>query len=882
MVAPAAGFTSLWPHKTGGDPRPRPRRIGCSGCTASSPPTQCDPNDPAFGDLDVNPTNAGTSITINGDGAGTTIIDANRIDRAFAVHTGGALTLNGVTIKNGFPSPHSSSDTNGQCGSGSGALEDGGAIYSDGGLTLNNDVLSGNSGTDCGGAVYSDTDQASTLSISGTTFSANSVANNAGGAIYDDSPNPATIGSGTVFDSNSAGWDGGAIYVFGNGGMAIDSTTFNKNAAAGHAGALYWFSPGRLTATHTTFSNNSAGRKGGAIFDTLSGGMNLTNDRIVGNSSGDVDGGALYLISSQAPQYTISQDEFDDNTSQSEGGAIDWYRGSLYINASSFVGNNTQFFGGALWADCYSCSLTMVNSTMSQNTAGFDGGGINFDTTTAAAMINDTIALNRTPTTGDGGGISCGSCVTTSGYTPPAGTTFTAGVENVVVGQNVGGDCDSNDAFTASAEPNGHNMDSDKSCFGGSPQPGDIVGANTNLDPPADNGGPSAVGDPNTGQTTLLTESDVHSPAVDAGTNTGCPPTDERGVTRPQGASCDIGAYEAAAAGLHLTKAGPASANAGSAFEYVITAANGGPGFSTGTTVVDTLPAGETLWGATPSQGTCSTSGSTLDCSLGNIASGSKATVTVVASDSTPGLVTNTAAASNDQGSKVTASASTQILPPGTPAGTAPTAVTGAATHVTKSSAVLNGQVQPGGQPTAYFFQYGTSQHYVNVTAVLHSGTVAQAVSSLITHLKAGTVYHYRLVAINDSGSSFGADRTFRSRGRSFLGSLLLVGRTIPIRNGNVLTTFKCNSTKACVGLYSITAHITVAKTHKTATVVCTKSRFAKYTIGAHQTKTVSTPVHQACVAAARLHGGKLAGKVSTRPRTAQKGLVKQVTLVVR
>lgn len=35
------------------------------------------------------------------------------------------------------------------------------------------------------------------------------------------------------------------------------------------------------------------------------------------------------------------------------------------------------------------------------------------------------------------------------------------------------------------------------------------------------------------------------SPAIDAGTNTGCPATDQRGVSRPQGTFCDIGSYEA-------------------------------------------------------------------------------------------------------------------------------------------------------------------------------------------------------------------------------------------------------------------------------------------------------------------------------------------------
>jgi CSLREA domain-containing protein len=36
----------------------------------------------------------------------------------------------------------------------------------------------------------------------------------------------------------------------------------------------------------------------------------------------------------------------------------------------------------------------------------------------------------------------------------------------------------------------------------------------------------------------------VISPAIDAGTNTGCPPTDQFGTARPQGAACDIGAFE--------------------------------------------------------------------------------------------------------------------------------------------------------------------------------------------------------------------------------------------------------------------------------------------------------------------------------------------------
>jgi len=34
------------------------------------------------------------------------------------------------------------------------------------------------------------------------------------------------------------------------------------------------------------------------------------------------------------------------------------------------------------------------------------------------------------------------------------------------------------------------------------------------------------------------------SPAIDAGTSEGCPPTDQRGVSRPQGEACDMGSFE--------------------------------------------------------------------------------------------------------------------------------------------------------------------------------------------------------------------------------------------------------------------------------------------------------------------------------------------------
>jgi hypothetical protein len=102
-----------------------------------------------------------------------------------------------------------------------------------------------------------------------------------------------------------------------------------------------------------------------------------------------------------------------------------------------------------------------------------------------------------------------------------------------------------------------------------------------------------------------------------------------------------------------------------------------------------------------------------------------------------------------------------------TPAPGAPTASTGGAQAVTATSAKLTGSVNPHGAATTYYFQYGTSVAYGNVTpspaAGAGSGTANASVSATAASLTPKTTYHYRLVATNASGTTTGADRVFRT-----------------------------------------------------------------------------------------------------------------------
>ena len=93
----------------------------------------------------------------------------------------------------------------------------------------------------------------------------------------------------------------------------------------------------------------------------------------------------------------------------------------------------------------------------------------------------------------------------------------------------------------------------------------------------------------------------------------------------------------------------------------------------------------------------------------------------------------------------------------------APTVTTNSASSVTSSSATLNGTVNPNGEATTYYFEYGVDTSYGSTTSSSSagSGTSAVSVNAAISDLTSDTTYHYRLVATNSSGTSNGDDQSF-------------------------------------------------------------------------------------------------------------------------
>jgi NHL repeat len=95
----------------------------------------------------------------------------------------------------------------------------------------------------------------------------------------------------------------------------------------------------------------------------------------------------------------------------------------------------------------------------------------------------------------------------------------------------------------------------------------------------------------------------------------------------------------------------------------------------------------------------------------------------------------------------------------------APTVATGAAEGIGVGAATLTGTIDPHGWNTEYLFEYGPSTAYGSSwpTVQVDMGALEGPQPALVNvpNLLPSTTYHYRLVATNGGGTSYGPDMTF-------------------------------------------------------------------------------------------------------------------------
>ena len=298
---------------------------------------------------------------------------------------------------------------------------------------------------------------------------------------------PATVNLSNLAITNAlkSGSAGAAITNFGT--LVLDNVTLSNNtstyAAAGISNA------GTLLISNSTFSENTCtGCNFGAIGS--SGPITITNSTFVNNSANE--GGAIFQNPNTAGiSLMITNSTFSNNQAvNGNGGALNVNYGSLVAANSTFSGNTASGFGGGIYYNSPADPGTITNVTFSGNSAG-SGGAINM-------RAGADLTLKNTIVTASPSGGNCNTALTDGGNNLEYGN----GVTSTTCG-----------FAAASADPQ--------------------------LGALADNGGPTPT-------MKLLTG----SPAINQGNDAVCAAApvnnqDQRGVTRPFGAHCDIGAFEA-------------------------------------------------------------------------------------------------------------------------------------------------------------------------------------------------------------------------------------------------------------------------------------------------------------------------------------------------
>jgi hypothetical protein len=95
---------------------------------------------------------------------------------------------------------------------------------------------------------------------------------------------------------------------------------------------------------------------------------------------------------------------------------------------------------------------------------------------------------------------------------------------------------------------------------------------------------------------------------------------------------------------------------------------------------------------------------------------------------------------------------------------------TGPAVEVSDTAAKLTGSLEPDGNDTHYYFEYGPESSYGSTSPAApgaDAGSATELVSAAtsLSGLTPNTTYHYRLVGVNSLGTSDGEDRTFTTQG---------------------------------------------------------------------------------------------------------------------
>lgn len=528
-----------------------------------------------------------------------TLIDGNGLDRAFDIHLGAEVVMEQVAITGGLADfPAGGSGFPGFSTSGGGIR----ILEFDSSLTLRHVAVFSNrtaSGDRSGG-----------------------VANHAGGGIFVASS--LTLENSAVYDNIAqAGGDdvaeGGGVAAASFGSVTISESVIRDNEAAAavlaRGGGIATGTEEQLTIRDSVVSDNIASSEDEAL------------------------GGGIALLGNDTPGATI------------ERSAI--ARNEAFARGLELAGGGGIYSAGA---------LTLSNSTVSENRVRLvdDGGGAAglaigaglYVAAGTATLNNSTLTQNSTENFASVATVSGGLQVSDPASPDPTAELI---VSNTIVADASGDlDCRGGPIVSAGYNLLGNAGSSQATCAV-TPGPDDQIGApGALIDPLLALPGMGSADDRRipVGESSfqiLNYRPMADSPAIDAGNPNMvaanspplCEDVDQRGLLRPAdggagvGERCDSGAVERNAQALvNVTLAvedSPDPVEVDQDVTYTAIVSNGGPGDASGLILSGSLPAALSFQSADAGNGSCSESGGSFECALGDLAAGESLELSVVA-----------------------------------------------------------------------------------------------------------------------------------------------------------------------------------------------------------------------------------------------------------
>lgn len=324
------------------------------------------------------------------------------------------------------------------------------------------------------------------------------------------------------YGCNSGDPDFRLLMIPNGGQLTLNSISLQNgcapsNSTIGRGGAIW--NAGSLQISDSNISSNKASSFGAGIYNSGANGLTITGSTLRDNQrvGGTLAGGGLYNAGSLV---SVTDTTIENNEADKGAGIAN--AGGMILNRSTISHNTAPSFGQT--AGIYnSGTMSVVNSTVSGNTQFAEGAVFNASNATLW-LIYSTIAANQTGLN-SGGVVNDGSLILT-GALIADNTMLLTPTANV--------DCDNR---AGSITDNGYNLvETATNCIsnGNTNQ----VGVDPLLGMLADNGG-----------STWTHALQSGSAAIESGNNSDCEGalvnnSDQRGVARPQGSNCDVGAYE--------------------------------------------------------------------------------------------------------------------------------------------------------------------------------------------------------------------------------------------------------------------------------------------------------------------------------------------------